>query len=510
MFLENLENELRKSALIRTENGAYGYASTGKALLDMNFKVASYRNASDITIWNDFVRAFHEGPLLAMRWLFYVRDAREGVGERRLFRVIARELARWDETSAIMLKTLPLFAVFGRWDDLFELYSIVGYRNVILRMVANQINSDMENMSKGNSISLLAKWMPTENCHNATRIAIAHDMMRAFGLRASVYRKTISMLRKHLDVVERKMSARDWAHIDYSKVPSRANLKYTGAFLAHDEIRRRAYLGAVLKGEKKINSSVNFPHDIVHKYIGDSQRYGWGIKAGISRDDALEALWKALPTYSLESTLVVADGSGSMWSNPLGKSTIQPWEVAHSLAIYFAERAHGEFKNKYITFSSKPQLVNLNGKTLLDNIRIAESHNEVANTNIEAVFTLILNTAVKYRMAQKDIPSSVLIISDMEFDSATGYGHRKETLFAGIERQFKSAGYKLPKLVFWNVASRTGAIPVIENDLGVALVSGFSPAIAKMVMSNEVDPYKALVSELMSERYDVVESALVS
>lgn len=308
------------------------------------------------------------------------------------------------------------------------------------------------------------------------------------------------------------MSAHKWDGIDYQRVPSRANLIYNSAFLRHDEDRRREFLSKVERGEARINASVLFPHDIVHKY---------GYRG---TDATLEALWKNLPdtVQGCGNTIVVADGSGSM-SVRVGKSDVSALEVANSLAIYFAERSSGQFKDNYITFSEHPQLVDLSkGKNLHEKLSIAYSHDEVANTNIEAVFDLILNTAVRKHMEQSELPANILIISDMEFDSCAtcgesrrssgwGYYDRKRPdarLFDVIAKRYADAGYKLPRLVFWNVNSRTGTIPVNENDLGVALVSGFSPNVAKMVMSGKLDPFDCLLETLNTERYQPIEDAL--
>ena len=362
-------------------------------------------------------------------------------------------------------------------------------------------------MKANKSISLLAKWMPSINTSSEDTVEKANKLRIGLGLSYRQYRKTLSTLRRYLDVIECKMSARNWEAIDYEAVPSRANLIYNSAFLRNDENRRREYLSALTKGKAKINSSVLFPHDIVHK-------------CGLSTDAALEGMWKALPDLvkGNSSTLVVADGSGSMTTIIDRNSSVTALEVANALAIYFAERARGQFENKYITFSSRPQLVNLNAGTLAGNLHIAKQHNEVANTNIEATFDLILNTAISNHMRQSDIPTNILIISDMEFDSATngsGWSWRSEqfaspskTLFSTIAAKFRRAGYKMPRLVFWNVNSSTDTIPVRENELGVALVSGFSPNVVKMVMSDKLDPWVALIDILNDKRYDAVRNAI--
>ena len=361
-----------------------------------------------------------------------------------------------------------------------------------------------------NSISLLAKWMKSENASSDETKRYAKILRDGLNLSPREYRKMLSNMRKYIDVVERKMSAKQWGEIDYEAVPSRANLIYNDAFLRNDEERRREYLGKLEKGEAKINAGVLFPHDIVHKY----SRYG--------TDAALEGMWKALPdtVKGCGNTIVVADGSGSMQIR-VGNTDVSALEVANSLAIYFAEHSSGEFKDKYITFSERPQLVDFSkAKNLREKLNIARQYNEVANTNIEAVFDLILSTAIKNHMHQEDIPANILIISDMEFDSCatTNTVSRNgwysscvrptATLFETIEQKYRAAGYKIPRLVFWNVNSRTGTIPVKENDLGVALVSGFSVNIAKMVMSGKTDPYECLLEALNVERYQPIEDAI--
>lgn len=503
-FIENLEKTLDNAYNVSiTENGARGYKTTNHSLLDMNFKVSSYRNSSDTTIISDFMKAFYEDRVLAMKWLFYARDAREGLGERKLFRVVMKHLAK--EYPDMVAKLVPLFAEYGRFDDLF---SLIGTKveALAIQSIISTLVLDIQKCEKGEqNVSLLAKWMPSENASSEESKRLAKLFAKKMGISNKEYRKMLSKLRSYIGIVETTMSNREWGEIDYEKVPSRANLIYNSAFLRHDEIRRRDFLGAVEKGEAKINSSVLFPHDIAHKYIHNSW-YQTTIKP---LDRGLEAMWKALPNTVKggNSTIVVADGSGSMTST-VGGTSISALTIANALAIYFAERCEGEFKNKYITFSSRPQLVNLKGETLKENLSIALTHNEVANTNIKATFDLILNAAVRSKMSQEDLPKNILIISDMEFDGATYERRIDATLFDTIAAQYAQYGYTLPRLIFWNVCGRTNTIPVKSNSAGVALVSGFSPNIVKMVMSNETDPYQLLVNTLNTERYQPIEDAL--
>lgn len=493
-FMNNIEKQLNNQYNVSmTENGALGYA-TCKPLVDMNFRVTSYRNMSEDEIISDYILALNDNFELAVAWMFYARDAREGLGERRLFRTLFNYIAR--TYPELAKKLLIEIAEYGRWDDILAVLDTAVYPEV-LKLIKDQLSKDVADMKEGKSISLLAKWMPSANTSSATTRAQAQILIDGLKVTPKSYRKLLSALRAYLKVVEVDMSANNWSEINYEAVPSKANAIYKEAFLMHDKKRREEYLAKLEKGEAKINASVMFPHDLVHKYGADK----WALHRR-SVDATVEAMWKALPNIGLEDTLVVADGSGSMCTPVDRKSSVQALEVANALAIYAAERCHGEFKNTYITFSSRPQLVKLSGKTLLENLRVASEHNEVANTNIKAVFDLILNTAVRAKMSQSDMPKNILIISDMEFDCATrGFGAIDERLFQRIQREYAQAGYLVPKLIFWDVCSRTKTIPMVENDLGVILVSGFSANTLKMVMSDAVDPWQALVEVLTSERY---------
>lgn len=501
-FIDAITNELNNETKL-TENGAIAYRTSGKKLLDLNFAVASLRRASETEIVNKFMDAYFEDKVVALKWLFYARDVREGLGERRLFRVAMEKFANQEPNAAKEL--IKLVPEYGRWDDLWCLLETALVDDVI-KLIQTQLVEDFENMSAGKSISLLAKWMPSLNASSEKTKKYASIICKKMKDTPRSYRKFLSKMRKYIDVVECKMSAKEWGGINYETVPSRANLIYNNAFLRNDEERRREYLGKLEKGEVKINAGTLFPHDIVHKYVSS----GWS-RSLRSLDATLEGLWKALPNIvkGAENTIVVADGSGSMTCNVGGTTGVTALDVANALAIYFSERSSGEFKDKYITFSHRPQLVDFsNAKNLREKIQIALRHNEVADTNIEATFDLILKTAVNNKMSQEDMPKNILIISDQEFNSATGYHKPNETLFETIAKKYATHGYLLPRIVFWNVNSRTSTIPVKENELGAALVSGFSINIINMVMSNKLDPYECLLDVLNTERYQPIENAI--
>lgn len=512
MFMDSLKETLDDDFNVSvTENGAIGYKTTGKELLDINFAVSSMRNMNEQEIVDKFVKTFYENKLWAVKWLFYVRDVREGAGERRLFRICMKYLA--EKHTDIAKATLNLVAEYGRYDDLLCLLD-TDLEDDIIELFKNQLNEDIKNMNDDKPVSLLGKWLPSANASSKETKRLAHIIISKLGITERQYRKMLSKLRGYLKVVEVSMSKKEWSEIDYSAVPSRANLIYNAAFLRNDGDRRRAYLASLQKGESKINAGVLFPHDIVHKYC----EYGWDISVKDSDDVALEEMWNALPDYvnGTGNTICVADGSRSMMSH-VGGTSVTALDVANALAIYFSERSSGQFKDNYITFSENPQLVDFsNAKSLREKIETTLYYSEMANTNIEAVFDLILQTAINKHMSQDELPQNILILSDMEFDSCVNCdggdvwhtNRPTERLFEVFAERYTEHGYKLPRLVFWNICSRTGTIPVKENDLGVALVSGFSPAIAKMVLSNSTDPLECLLEQINSERYKPVENAI--
>lgn len=506
-FIEALEKATNTST---TENGAIGYATTGKALVDFNFKIPSYRNKRNSNkLIVDFAKVWNEDKELAIKYLFYLRDIRGGIGERDSFRACIKELILTGELDG---RVFNWIMEYGRADDLFVFFDTALEKEMV-EFVIKTLEQDCINYANNKPVSLLAKWMPSINTSSKATKALAKKFITAMEVSEKDYRKVLSKLRAYIDVVEKKLCANEWDKVKYETVPSMANLKYANAFMTHDFARRAEYLTALKKGETKINSSTCFPHDIVLNYRAKPEHPWDGGKAA-PYNEALEQMWKALPNYlenaANKNILVVRDGSGSM-TNKLPSSPVTALDVADALSIYFSERNSGPFKDKLVTFSERPKFIDL---SKLSNLRSKllelQNHDEVANTNIEAVFEMVLKVAVDNNLKQDEIPS-ILIISDMEFDDCTCSNDDtipgdqvNKALFKIIESKFNEHGYSLPKLIFWNVNSRTNTIPLTQNELGVALLSGFSTAISKMALSNELDPYKIIVEQLNSERYKQV------
>ena len=494
----NMKNE---NNVTTTENGDKAYKSSLNALLDFLFKAGTMRNASDEEIINLFSNALAENEVYAVRLAFYNRDIRGGQGERRFFRICMKYLATTrPDTFNKIIKFIP---EYGRWDDLIYLYFNINSFNIkdsIFRMIADQLIKDLENCKNNKPISLLAKWMPSENASSATTKAMAKGLINNLGLSPKAYRKTLSLLRKKLDVVEVKMSAKEYDKINYSTVPSIAMKNYNHAFAKNDEERFANYINELSSPNStvKVNASTLYPFDIIAKLTDGNYSFGVDVLS-VNDVKLLDAQWNALPDFfegKFDNALVVADTSGSMYGTPIN--------VCIGLAMYIAERNKGLFNNKFITFSGNPKLQEIKGKNIVEkaiNLSQAEWGN---NTDLNNVFKLLYNTAIKNNLKQEDLPSMLYIISDMQFDSCcTGC---KYTVFEKWQQKFAEANYKLPTVCFWNVSQYGNYnMPITINNEGVILCSGYSPAIIKYIMESDISDALLLVKNIVeSKRYNSI------
>ena len=500
-FMENLRVEQNNEKTL-TENLAVAYATSGDDFLDFNFRITDLRTCDGQEIISSFKKLFYDDKVLAIKYLFYVGDIREGLGERNIFRTCMRWLCK--RNSEYAKKVLYLIPEYSRWDILVNLITVEKVKEDIISIVADRLEKDLTNMSNNKPVSLLGKWLPSENTSSKDTRALARIVMKELGMTPKQYRKMLSRLRAYIDVVEVKMSSKSWGEINYESVPSKANLIYSDAFMRNDTERRAEYLRSLSKGEAKINASVSEPHEIVNKYTGNNFWYN-SVK---DYDETLEQLWKALPSHDINNTLVVRDGSGSMTTKVSGR--ISALDVATALAVYCSEHCKGEFRNKFITFSSKPKLVDLTRcDSLRDKLEVAYNEADCSNTDMYKTMKLVLDTAVKNNMKQEELPDTILIISDMQFDGR--WFNFDESLFDSIKREFEAEGYKLPRICFWNLCSYNAkTIPLQQNECGLILCSGFSVNNLKMFMSGEIDPLKVLLETINSERYDKVEKALTA
>jgi hypothetical protein len=491
-------NFLKKEANgTTTENGAFTYRTTESDCLDLFATIGALRREPEAEILARFNRAWAEDRDTALKTLFYSRDIRGGLGERAVFRAILRGIAR--DRSESVVKNLWAVPEFGRFDDLLCLLD-TPVKAAVVDFIKKQLDADTAALlsTNGEPVSLLGKWLPSVNAQNTDTIRYGKMLAKALGMSQAQYRKTLSALRARIAVIENNLREKDYS-FDYAKQPSQAMHKYRRAFIRNDADRYKAFLSSVERGEAVLNTSTLLPYEIIRPII--SNRRIQTLSADERR--VMDVTWKSQVDFTGgENALVVVDGSGSMYSSyNYGKnaSVPLPINVALSLGIYFAERNTGAFANHFITFSEKPRLVEIKGRDIYDKVKYAASFNEVANTNIAAVFDLILRTAIKNRVPQRDFPSTIYIISDMEFDGCvTGVDI---THFTRAKKNFSARGYTLPDLVFWNVASRNTHQPVTMNEKGVALVSGASPRVFSMLTSGILSPYLLMQETLSDERY---------
>jgi hypothetical protein len=477
-----------------TEKGAVTNKSTMAPVLDWFGAGGALRQRQPQDIVNLFSRAFAHDPLSALKVLFYFRDVREGQGERNTFRIIMNWLGQ--HYPDVARKNIENVAFFGRYDDL---YSLVGtpLEKEVFALFAKQLKQDLRDMKDEKSVSLLAKWLKSENTSSAESRNLGRKTREALELTPKRYRKILASLRKYIDVLEVKMCGQKWSEINFERVPSKASLNYRKAFGKHDQERYAKYLESVKKGEAKMNASAVFPYEIFRSLVKDL--YG---RTKPSAQDILQAdlQWKSMPNW-LEGNdhkgLVIADVSGSMFSG------IPNVLVAVSLALYFAERNTGPFKDMWMNFSESPTFQRFSGNNIYEKYQNMDKNNWGGTTNLQSAFNMILDTAVRNKVDPKEMPSVLYIVSDMEFDTASGCNTK--TNFQVIREKYEKAGYALPRLVWWNVASRNDQFPIRATDSGTALVSGCSPSILKSLLSAKTfDPMSVVWETINKERYNRV------
>lgn len=453
-----LEGMKKNNTITNTKDSIY-YSSTYNSNLDVFTMLTRYN--SDEEIIKLFNNALNEDEDLALANLLYILDIRNGKGERRIFKTIFKDLCI-NHTSCA-LRVLPFIAELGRYD-----YILVGLdtpiNNEIISLIKKQLNDDL----KSENPSLLAKWLPSHRSHNVNN-PIAKKIIKGLNITEREYRKVLSILRKKLNLVEKNLTDKKYENIDFNKVPTKAMLKYTNTYMNKMNDEYLEYKKQVKKGESKINTNGLFAYEIIKK-----------ILSGLKIDDELyDLMWnnqKDVLKGCNTNVLVMADTSGSMTCyNDI------PYATSVGLALYTAQRNTGAFKNHFITFSNKPYLCEVKGQTIKEKVNNIPCY--IENTDIDKAFELILRTMKENNLKQEELPSHLLIISDMEFD--TGVYSKGGTNLEGWKQAFNDEGYKLPIIIFWNVAGRTNGVPATKFDNDVAMVSGFSTNILENLLTLE-------------------------
>ena len=500
------------SNFTRTENGAVTHKTTKSDLLDMFAMGAAYRTRSDEDVILMFQKAYKENPVYALKCLFYIRDVRGGQGERRFFRTCMKWLAQTDKVAAA--RNLRHVPEFGRWDDLYVFVDTALEKDAFAFM-KEQLALDVTCKTP----SLLAKWLKSENTSSQKSRELANKTRTAFGMNHKQYRKTLSVLRERINIVERLMSENRWDEIEFDKIPSRAGMIYKNAFARHDIERMKqdptvqSYADFAKDTTKKVNAKALYPYECVAeamKIMGYGG--GWyGRRSGVAMDDTnrlmVNKYWDNLADYFNGATfngMAIVDTSGSM----CGSEASAPINVAISLGMYCAEKAKGPYAGNFITFSSNPKFVQIEGVDFCDKVQRMSGAEWGGSTNVEAAFDLMLQVAVNNHLSQSEIPENLIIISDMEFNhcvssnayrSNWGGGGVNETLFETMSKKWRAHGYDMPRLTFWNVQARQNNIPM-RDDGRVTYVSGMSPVIFEQVMKG-LTAWDLMMDKLDSDRY---------
>ena len=468
-----LVDALRQEDIL-TENGMATNSTSLNACVDLFFNIGAMRGQDKQRLLATFSKAFNEDPKRAMKLLFWARDVRGGAGERQIFKDILVYLA---ENHDLALKpNLHLIPEYGRFDDLLVLVGTYLEKEAMTLISDALINEN----------GLCAKWMPRKG-------QVAEKLRNFMGMSPKQYRKSLVGL---TSVVETKMCAKEWDSIEFGKLPSVASARYQKAFGKNAYASYSAYIESLVKGEAKINAGALYPYDVTKSLTHGNSKVA-------------NEQWKALPNYlegANDMILPVVDVSGSMSSPAGGSKTVTCMDVAISLGLYISERNEGPFKDAFITFSTKPRLQVLSG-TLNDRYAQMSNSDWGMSTDLEATFKLILDQATKHKLSQDKMPNKILILSDMEFNAAvsSGWGRSTEwnlTAQQMIEKLYADAGYKVPQIVYWNIQSRNGGVPVAFDKKGTALVSGFSPAIMTSLLGGDIEsPQQIMDKTILSERY---------
>ena len=483
-----------------TLNGAKTHGSTGDACLDFFAVAGGMRYRSREEQIRLFDRAYIETPDLAMKLLFYLRDIRGGMGERKLFRTLIRHAAlTWPES---VIKNVPYIAEFGRWDDMLCLLDTPAQTQMV-QVIRQQLEEDEAALKRRESgeedahISLLAKWMPSDNTSSPRTRRNAQRLMSALGMNNREYRRRVTALRARIGLTECRLTKKQPDKVNYEAVPAQAMLKYRKAFNRQDKERFEEYLSGVEAGEKKINADTLFPYEVLRPFFS---RRGYVFSENPDSMETLEQLWNHLPGAVADANAIsVVDTSGSMYC---GYGALVPALVSQAMGLYCAERCRGYFHNHLITFESTPHLVEIRGANLRDKLKYISTLPWGGSTNLEGVFDLILQTAVKYNVKQEELPSVIYIFSDMEFNWCVH--DADSTVYENARELFELNGYRMPAVVFHNVNSWQMQTPVTAHTRGTALSSGAAACGMGYSYDGNVTPMELMLRVLGSERYKMI------
>ena len=439
-----------------TTNGAITNETSTNQCLDLFQRIGNMRHRDRLSILEDFKTAYQEDKELATQVLFWARAARIGSGERKTFHTILSEIGK--TSPDFISDNAKTIAELGYWKDLVPYLHIQSVVAVFAQAIRDKDR-------------LACKWAPR-------KCAVLRDELK---MTNKEYRK---WLKKHSETIEQTMSMRKWGEVVYSSVPGSAMRKYRGAFNKNDFDRFDEW-----KNDKTSKASVSatYPHEVLK----------------CDDDKLAEKLWNNLPDLlsdSGENILPMIDVSGSMMGEPLA--------VATSLGMYLAERTKGEFKDMFLTFSENPELVRLEGDSVMERLRRIVKADWGMSTDFTKAYQHILDVAVHHDVVPESMPTMLLVLSDMQFNDSQRGGcwgtNEPMTHFTHMKEEYKKAGYKLPKIVFWNLDAEMGT-PAQCDDDSVAMVSGFSPSIMKAILNaQEFTPMDVMMEALKPINVDYI------
>jgi hypothetical protein len=486
----------------KTLNGAFSLATSGSARLDLFFKTV--RGIDNTKLEELLEKSWQEDPLDTLRLIFYNRDCRGGKGERAIFRSSIRWLINTKGASHAVTN-IELISEYGRWEDLLWFITkpqkkddivepLDTMTEAVVKLFAKQLKEDKEAMEAGKPVTLAAKWAPSENCKHDKLSSATKLICNALDVNYAVYRKQyIAPLRGYIKVLERFMCSGDWSSIDYSKVPGCAMNKLKKAFAKRDPERFQEYKDKLQKKDPedtktKVNAATVEPHELVMQYMRSS-----------AEDVIIEEQWKVIlqrvaELGTLKDCLAICDVSGSMSGTYMS--------VSIALGLLIATLTREPFKNQIITFSSDPFFHEVKGDTLYEQVRNVSKMHWAMTTNFEKVFNMILEKAVQNKLPDDEMPKTLFVISDMQFDEANDKSGSYKTHYELLQQKYAQNGYSMPNIVFWNVSSSGSDVTNKASDPGVALLSGWSPSTLKSILNGkDFTPYGVLRTAIDDERY---------
>eukprot|EP01018_Ginkgo_biloba_P017156 Gb_26615 [translate_table: standard] len=415
------------------------------------------------------------------------------------------------EKAEVLRKTKTLEAASRALKRYTEDLNYRALHDQVAQIFANLLSKDLKALKaeKFFNISLVAKWCPSLDssydrstllCENIARKLFPRDSHPEYAqveerhyvyrVRERLRKEVLVPLRKALQLPEVYMSANLWSQLPYNRVASVAMKIYKDLFLKHDSERFSSYLQEVAKGKKKIAAGALLPHEIIQQALQSATE---------SSASVAELQWKRMvedmrKEGKFSNSLAVCDVSGSMRGIPM--------EVCIALGLLVSDISEEPWKGHLITFSANPQLQLVKGESLVQKYNFTKTMNWGMNTNFQKVFDLILKMAVNCGLESDKMIRQLLVFSDMEFDQAAA--NPWETDFMVIKRKFRDAGYGAPpKIVFWNLRD-SRSTPVVKEEEGVAMVSGFSKNQLKLFVENdgEMNPSAVMKQAIAGKLYD--------